>query len=116
MAENPTIPPITRANRKIIQKIVGLFQYYARTIDGTMLSSISSIATNMTTAQQKDLKFYMNQSLNYTATHPDAKIRYIASVILDPLRRLIPHLTSPNQKLAPASVFFLSQQETKSSH
>ena len=50
MSDNLTIRPITPANRKIIQKFMGLFQYYGRTIYSTMLASISSITTNMTTA------------------------------------------------------------------
>lgn len=79
MAGNPNIFPLTPANRLIIQTFVGLFQYYERTLDYTVLAAISSIATNMTTAEQKDLNFRMNQFLNYAATHPDAKIRFIAS-------------------------------------
>ena len=79
MAENPTIRPITPANRKIIHRFVGLFQYYGLTLDSTMLASISSIATNMTTAQQKDVTFRIQQFLNYATTHPDARIRFIAS-------------------------------------
>ena len=81
MVSNPLVLKISPANRKIVQKFVGLFQYYARTLDITILSVISSVATNMTTAKQKDLDFRIKQFLNYAGTHPDAKIRYIASAM-----------------------------------
>ena len=50
MVNNPIIEPLTKAQRKITQTFCSLFQYYARSIDTTMLSTISSIVTNMTTA------------------------------------------------------------------
>ena len=110
MVDNPTIRPLTPANRKIIERFVGLFQYYGRTLDGTMLASISSIATNMTTAQQKDLDFRIKQFLNYAATHPDAKIRFIASEMHLWIHSDASYLTEPKARSRAGGFFYLSKK------
>ena len=110
MVNNPTIRPLTPANRKIIERFVGLFQYYGRTLDGTMLASISSIATNMTTAQQKDLDFRIKQFLNYAATHPDANIRFIASEMHLWIHSNASYLTEPKARSRAGGFFYLSKK------
>ena len=110
MVNNPTIRSLTPANRKIIERFVGLFQYYGRTLDGTMLASISSIATNMTTAQQKDLDFRIKQFLNYAATHPDAKIRFIASEMHLWIHSDASYLTEPKARSRAGGFFYLSKK------
>ena len=110
MVDNPKIRPLTPANRLIIQKIVGLFQYDGRTLDSTMLISISSIATNTTMAEQKDLNFRMNQFLNYGATHPDAKIRFIASDICLWIHSDASCLTEPRARSRAGGFFYLSKK------
>ena len=79
MVSNPIIAPLAPAQQKEVQKFVGVFRHYAATIDTTMIAVISSIATSMTTIIAKDLNFRMRQFLDYAATHPDVKNRYIAS-------------------------------------
>ena len=46
-----------------------------------MQKAVSSINSSILTISCKDLKFRINQFLEYTATHPNAKIRYHASQI-----------------------------------
>ena len=115
MANNPKIRPLTPTNRLIIQKFVGLFQYYSRTLDSTMLASISSIATNMTTAAHKDLEFRMNQFLNYAATHPDAKIRFIASEMRLWVHSDASYLTEPKAQSQSRHIFNLPESGQKES-
>ena len=50
MADNPTITPLTPAEKLKIQQFVGVFRHYVSAIDTTMLAAISRITTNMSTA------------------------------------------------------------------
>ena len=79
MVNNPTITPLSPQQRKAVQELVGLFRHYASCIDTTMLASLSSIATNMATSTKTYLDFQMKQFFDYATTHPDAKIRCVAS-------------------------------------
>ena len=112
MVDNPTITPLTKEQRTTVQKFCGLFQYYARSIDTTMLSTISSIATNMTTATKKDLDFRMNQFLDYAATHPDTRIRFIASEMQLWIHSDASYLSEPKARSRAGGYFFLSNKPT----
>ena len=108
--ENPTILPITPENRKIIHKFVGLFHYYAQTLAGTMLLSISSIATNITTVQKNDLNFRINQFLNYAATHTDANIWYIVSEMHLWIHYDASYISKPKARSCAGGFFYLSKK------
>ena len=110
MFNNPTIEPLIKAQHKTAQTFYVLFQYYARSIDTTMLSTISSIATNMTTATRKDLDFRMNQFLDYAATHPDARIRFIASNMQLWIHSDASYLSEPKTRSRAGGYFFLSKK------
>ena len=112
MVNNPSNLPFSPAHRKTVQEFLGLFQYYARSIDTTMLSAINSIATNMTTATKKDLDFRINQFLDYAATHPDAKIRYVASEMQLWIHSDASYLTEPKARSRAGGHFFLSKKPT----
>jgi hypothetical protein len=73
--DSPTLAPW---GRKRIQQVVGTLLYYGRTIDGTIITAISSLASQQTTAMG-DTEAKLTQLLNYCSTHPDATIRYHAS-------------------------------------
>ena len=61
------------------QEFIGVFLYYARAIDSTMLPAVGSIASNLAHAPFSALSEKIKQLLDYGATHPNATIRYIAS-------------------------------------
>jgi hypothetical protein len=65
-------------DRKRIQQIVGVFLYYARAIDCTMLVALSSIAAAQATGTEATMDAVV-QLLNYAASHPDAVIRFVRS-------------------------------------
>jgi hypothetical protein len=66
---------LTPAQLKYCQEFTGLFNYYARAIDNTMQTSVSSIASSISTSSWPDIKFRINHFLDYAATHPDARIQ-----------------------------------------
>ena len=66
---------------KEIQRIIGGILYYARAVDNTGITALSSVAgdqaeaTELTEAQAQHL-------MDYLATHPHATIRYYASEMI----------------------------------
>ena len=110
MAKNSTHPPLSNAQRNLVQDFFGIFQYYARAIDTTMLTAIRSIATNMTTAVIKDLDFRMKQFLDYVATHPDAKIRFVASDMQLWIHLDDSYLSDPKARSRAGRYFYLSKK------
>jgi len=71
-------PPLDTAAVKRVREIVGVFLYYARAIDNTMLPALSTIASQQAAATITTANACVDL-LNYAATHPDAIIKYFAS-------------------------------------
>ena len=61
-----------------VQQVTGIFLYYARAVDSTMLFALSAITSDQAapteTTTRKTLQF-----LNYVATHPDTILAYSTS-------------------------------------
>jgi hypothetical protein len=84
-----SVPPPTRAPRryhtpldatqiKQLKQVIGIFLFYARVVDPTMLVALGTLAA----AQSHGIEATadtLTRLLNYAATHPDAQIRYTAS-------------------------------------
>ena len=68
-------------NKKIFQKIVGNFLYYAREVDPTMLMALNAIEAVQTNQTIKTMK-QVTKIFNDSATNPDAKTEYIRSRII----------------------------------
>ena len=57
-----------------IQRIVGAIFYYARAVDHTVLTSLSSVAGDQANATEQ-MEYQSQQLLDYLTMHPRAKIR-----------------------------------------
>ena len=79
----PTITSekLTHVQPKDCQELCGLSYYYARAIKDTMQTDFSAVASSLSTSSWKDIKFRINKFIDYTATHPNSKIRYHLSQI-----------------------------------
>ena len=62
----------------IVQQVVGGVLYYARAVDCTVLTALSSIASKQTVVTERT-KERVRQLLDYLASKPDATVRYHAS-------------------------------------
>jgi hypothetical protein len=62
-------PSLTPQGRKQIQQVIGALLYYGRAIDGTIMTAISSLASQQATATE-DTEAKLTQLLNYCSTHP----------------------------------------------
>jgi hypothetical protein len=61
-----------------LRQVVGMFLFYARAVDTTMLQTLNDLATAQSKGTQATTTA-MTHFLNYCATHPDAVIRFKAS-------------------------------------
>jgi hypothetical protein len=110
---NTPMPPIPlrflmrRQRSKLVQEIIGTFLFYARAIDNTMLKPLRTLSTQ----QSQPTEMTMNaiiKFLNYTATHPNAKLKYTASDMILWIDSDASYLAESKARSTCAKTFFLS--------
>jgi hypothetical protein len=70
---------LTAEQKKFAQQVIGVFLFYGRAIDSTMLAAIGSIACALSTATWTDLHQRITQFLDYAGSNPNAALVYKAS-------------------------------------
>ena len=103
---------LTPEQLKYAQQVIGVFLFYARTIDTTMLPAIGSIATNLSTSSWADTNNCMSHFLNYAATHPDAQITYKASDMHHWTHTNSSYLTEPKAQSQAGGYHYFSDKPT----
>eukprot|EP00804_Cyclotella_cryptica_P022419 CCRYP_021142-RA/>CCRYP_021142-RA protein AED:0.48 eAED:0.48 QI:0/0/0/1/0/0/3/0/284 len=63
--------PLNKQDTTFIQEVINVFSYYARAVDCTMLTALSSLATQQAKLTQNTLQ-HINLFLDYAMTHQDA--------------------------------------------
>jgi hypothetical protein len=81
--------PVTR-----LQQIIGVFLYYARAVDSTMLVALGTLAAAQTVTTTNTTKL-VTQFLDYAATHPNATVKYIASKMILQIHSDASYLSEP---------------------
>eukprot|EP00956_Cyclotella_meneghiniana_P010267 scaffold14174_cov46-Cyclotella_meneghiniana.AAC.3 len=79
-SQHPT--PLLNKNKeekKFVQEVTGVFLYYARAVDSTMLVALSAIAAEQGAPTQNTLKKVNQFLLDYVVTHPEATVTYSTS-------------------------------------
>jgi hypothetical protein len=100
---------LTPQGRKRIQQVVGALLYYGRAIDGMIMMAISSLASQQATSTE-DTEAKLIQLLNYSATHPDATIRYRASNMILNIHSDAGNLNEPEARSRAGGHFFMSSK------
>jgi hypothetical protein len=72
-------PNLTPEQKQFVQQVIGVFLFYGRAIDSTMLASIGSIACALSTSTWADLKQRVQHFLDYAASNPNAALVFKAS-------------------------------------
>ena len=93
--------------KKTIQKIIGIFLYYAIAMDLTMLVALGTLASqqeNPTDALWEDITLF----LDYCATHPDAKICYSKSDMVLHISSDGSYLSEKKSRSRVGGIFYLS--------
>ena len=105
-----TSPPLPPEGIKRIQEAVGMFAWYSRSTDPIMAKTLSSIAGRQSKATEQ-LKKELHQFLDYCATHPDERVRYVASDMTLALHSDASHLSEPGSKSRAAGHFYLTTND-----
>jgi hypothetical protein len=71
-------PPLSPSQLKYVQAIIGVFLYYARAVDPTMLTQLNKLASQQATASTS-LLVQVQHFLHYAATFPNAQGIFRAS-------------------------------------
>ena len=95
-----------------VQLCVGLFLYYARVSDPTMLVTLNRIGSQQSKATQNTLDKY-KMLMDYAATQPLSIIRYKASYMILHVVSDAVYLVQQNDRCQYAGHFYLSSSPPK---
>ena len=110
--KDDTTRPLDKKKINYLQRVVGKFLYYARAIDNTMLHALNDIATATSKGTEATLAA-VEYFLNYAASNPDARIRYIASEMILQAISDAAYLVCPNARSRMGGYHFLGNKDRK---
>eukprot|EP00804_Cyclotella_cryptica_P003828 CCRYP_018935-RA/>CCRYP_018935-RA protein AED:0.38 eAED:0.38 QI:0/-1/0/1/-1/1/1/0/256 len=102
--------PLDKQDTTFIQEVIGVFLYYARALDCTMLTALSSLATQQSKPTQTTLQ-RINRFLDYAMTHQDAVITYRASNMILAAHSDASYLSETMAQSRAGGHFFLSEND-----
>ena len=73
-----TSPTLNQTDITFIQEVIGVFLYYARTVDPTMLAPLNKLASRQARPTEKLLR-EVHHFLQYAATWPSAELVFVPS-------------------------------------
>eukprot|EP00957_Ditylum_brightwellii_P125297 9550342-Ditylum_brightwellii.AAC.1 len=76
--EKDTSPPVPTETMECIQTAVGMFLWYGRTVDLTLLPALNAISAQQSKPTVQTVH-ELDHSLNYMWTYPNATVRFYAS-------------------------------------
>jgi hypothetical protein len=103
-------PPLNKQDKTFVQEVVGVFLYYARAVDCTMLTALSSLTTQQANPTKNTLQ-QVNQFLDYAMTHQDASISYRASNMILAVHSDASYLSETKARHHAGGHFFLSEND-----
>ena len=86
---------------------MGAILYYARAIDSTVLAALSTIVSKQAAVTKNTIK-NLNHFLDYLSTHPNAKIKFMASDMILNVHSNASHLSVSKAQSRAAGIYFLS--------
>jgi hypothetical protein len=107
-AKSEDIPRrLSPAEKKYIQEVIGVFLYYGRVVDSTMLTALSAIASAQAEPTEETMT-HCKQFLDYAATHQDAILTYKSSDMVLVVHSDVSYLREPKARSQAGGHFFLS--------
>ena len=102
-----TSPPVTTAEKKFIQQVIGVLLYYGRAVDSTILTGLSSLAAAQANPTTQTLSL-INWLLDYAATNPNAILTYAKSDMVLAVHSDASYLSEPAAQSRVGGHFFCS--------
>ena len=106
--EEDNAPILNATKKKFIQEVIGVFLYYARAVDCTMLCALSTLASQQA-KPTKNTMTRVKQFLDYAASNPDATITYQASDMILAVHSNASYLLETNAQSRIGGHFFCSE-------
>lgn len=105
-------PRISQKRILRIQQVVGAALYYARAVDMTILTALSSIASEQAQATERTVA-KVNQLLDYLSTKPKAVVRFTKSNMILNIHSDASYLSESRARSRVAGQFFLGSTPEK---
>eukprot|EP00804_Cyclotella_cryptica_P006782 CCRYP_019520-RA/>CCRYP_019520-RA protein AED:0.42 eAED:0.42 QI:0/0/0/1/0/0/4/0/407 len=99
---------LSNTDKTFIQEVIGVFLYYTRAVDCTMLPALGSLATQQSAPTQNTMS-KVHQFLDYAMTHPDAMIAFRASNMILAVHSDASYLSETKARSRAGGHFFLSE-------
>ena len=107
-----TSPLLNKKGIKRVQRVVGIFLYYGRAIDNTILPTLNEISASQA-APTENTNGKITMLLDYLATYPNAKIRYTASDMILHVDSDAAFLVAPKARSRVAGFYYCGDTYTK---
>jgi hypothetical protein len=104
-------PSLSPKEVELLQQIIGVFLYYGRAVDSTILVALGTLAAHQTTATANTMRA-ARQLLDYVATHPNATVQYHASDMILHVHSDASYLSESQARSRAGGLFFLSDNPT----
>jgi hypothetical protein len=104
-------PTIDEHRTKRIQQIVGVFLYYARAVDESMLCALNKIASRQSNPTE-ELEKDVNRFLQYAATYPNGKLTFWPSDLQLFVHSDASYASETNSRSRSGAFYFLGKKHT----
>jgi hypothetical protein len=105
-----TSPNVSAEDKTFVQEVIGVFLYYARAVDCTMLPALGSLASQQAKPTKKTMGL-IHQFLDYAVSNPDATVTYRASDMVLAAHSDASYLSETNARSRAGGHFFLSEND-----
>ncbi|KAL3781993.1 hypothetical protein HJC23_013821 [Cyclotella cryptica] len=105
-----TSPPLSKPDALFIKEVIGVFLYYARAVDCTMLAALGSLAAQQANPTQLTLS-HVKHFLDYAASHPDAMVTFHASDMVLAVHSDASYLSETKARSRAGGHFFMSTND-----
>lgn len=99
--------PLTPEQQTYVRKVVGIFLYYARAVDCTMLAAVSKIASMQAEPTQRAIAA-CSRLLDYAATWPQVKVVYLRSDMILKSHSDVSYLTETRARSRVAAYLYFT--------
>ena len=108
--DEDTSPTLNKEQKKFIQEVIGVFLYYARAVDCTMLPALGDLATQQANPTENTMR-NVKQFLDYATSNQDAMITYRASDMVLAAHSDASYLSVSKARSRAGGHFFMSEND-----
>eukprot|EP00957_Ditylum_brightwellii_P209955 15364419-Ditylum_brightwellii.AAC.2 len=107
-----TLPKVPKETMEYIQAAVGIFLWYGRIVDLTLLPALNAISAQQAALTEETVKT-LDHFLNYMATYPNAIVRFHASNTILHIHSDAAYMALPEARSCTGGYFYLSSHPDK---